>query len=388
MNITFLAGNLGRSSGGIRSTVLPLAREIALRDQSVSVISAGSDDTIARDLAPARLIALDAAGPKQFRYTPGMQRALEATSAEVVHTHGLWMYTSIVASKWSRRNCKPRVVSTHGMLNEFAMAISSRKKKIALNLYEYRHLRKASCIHALTDAEHDAIREFGLDNPVCVIGNGVDFPSSADKSTSAPWHRADTTGKKVLLYLGRLHHIKGLDALIRAWHSARETGAGREWILVVAGWDDDDYEEQLHDLVDQLQLSDSVLFPGAQFGTEKTACFANCDAFVLPSRSEGFPMTVLEAWSFGLPVIMTRQCNVPVGFEREAAIEVDASEESIAAGLERLFTMSREERVEMGNRGRELAGNEFSWSGIAARTLELYRWLTSSGPQPDFVHTI
>ena len=149
MNITFLAGNLGRSSGGIRSTVLPLARELALCDQNVSVISATSDDTSQADLAPAQLIALDAAGPLQFQYMPGMQRALESTSAEVLHTHGLWMYTSVVASKWSRGKSKPRVISTHGMLNEFAMTISSQKKRIALKLYEHRHLREASCIDAL-----------------------------------------------------------------------------------------------------------------------------------------------------------------------------------------------------------------------------------------------
>ena len=360
---------------------------MALRDQNVSVISAGNDDTIAPDWAPAHLIALDAAGPMQFRYMPGMRHALESTSPEVVHTHGLWMYTSIVASKWSRRSSKPRVVSTHGMLNPFAMAISSRKKRIALYLYENRHLRKASCIHALTDAEHDAIREFGLDNPVCVIGNGVDLPAQVENGISPPWHRDDIAGKKVLLFLGRLHHIKGLDALIRAWYSLREAGAAREWTLVVAGWDDDDYTKQLHDLVNQMQLSDSVLFLGPQFGSEKTACFENCDAFVLPSRSEGFPMTVLEAWSFGLPVIMTRQCNIPAGFENDAAIEVDASDVSIAAGLERLFRLSRKERVAMGTRGRELVRNEFLWSSIAAKTLELYEWLTSQGPQPDFVHT-
>jgi glycosyltransferase involved in cell wall biosynthesis len=122
-----------------------------------------------------------------------------------------------------------------------------------------------------------------------------------------------------------------------------------------------------------------VLFYGAAFGEEKEALLRSADAFVLPSFSEGLPMSVLEAWAYGLPVVMTPECNLPEGFASRAAVEIrsgagsfQTSDFSFQQGLRTLLEMSDHERAVMGMRGRRLVEEKFTWQKVAAQMLGLY----------------
>jgi poly(glycerol-phosphate) alpha-glucosyltransferase len=124
---------------------------------------------------------------------------------------------------------------------------------------------------------------------------------------------------------------------------------------------------------------------GPKFGEEKEALLRSVDAFILPSFSEGLPMSVLEAWSYGLPVIMTPQCNIPVGFDLAAAIQIDPEVDSIAEGLLRFFAMSEGEQKAMGLRGRRLVEERFTWKKIAEDMCNVYRWVRDGDTPPDCV---
>src|SRR6185503_17890821 len=119
----------------------------------------------------------------------------------------------------------------------------------------------------------------------------------------------------------------------------------------------------------------SVRFLGPKFGEEKAACYANCDAFVLPSLSEGLPMVVLEAWAFAKPVLMTDECNLPEGFKVGAALRIGRSAEDIAPGLGQLFDMSEPDRIAMGARGQALVRQKFTWSEIGAEMRRVCEWV-------------
>ena len=101
-----------------------------------------------------------------------------------------------------------------------------------------------------------------------------------------------------------------------------------------------------------LGLTQQVAFLGPQFDECKAACYRHCDAFVLPSFSEGLPMVVLEAWAYGKPVAMTPECNLDEGFAANAAVRIGTSAESIAGGVRNLLEMTASQRSEMGGRGR------------------------------------
>ena len=96
-------------------------------------------------------------------------------------------------------------------------------------------------------------------------------------------------------------------------------------------------------------------------------------------------MVVLEAWAYGLPVVMTRQCNLPEGFAVGAALEVETNVDAISAGLVALLGLSANERMAMGGRGRLLVEERFTWTRIAEQMASVYRWVLTNGTKPDCV---
>jgi poly(glycerol-phosphate) alpha-glucosyltransferase len=113
------------------------------------------------------------------------------------------------------------------------------------------------------------------------------------------------------------------------------------------------------------------------------------DAFILPSFSEGLPMSVLEAMAYRLPVLMTDHCNLPEGFAAEAAVRIGTGLRGQPMGIDEgmctLMEMSDSERVAMGQRGRALVEERFTWPQVAAQMKEVYEWVLGGGETPGCV---
>jgi poly(glycerol-phosphate) alpha-glucosyltransferase len=129
----------------------------------------------------------------------------------------------------------------------------------------------------------------------------------------------------------------------------------------------------------------SVIFTGPAFGDAKDALLRRADAFILPSFSEGLPMSVLEAWSYGLPVLMTEHCNIPEGFADNAAIRIGTDVESIAEGMRHLFRPPSSVLRSLGLNGRALVEERFTWPQVAAQMKEVYEWVLGGGAKPGCV---
>lgn len=369
MRIGLLIATLGDDGAGVQAAVRRLAATMP-EGTDVRVYGGASAG------AGTECQAFPIAGPRTFGYLPGLGRMLNSEGLDLLHTHGLWMYPSVACLRWSGRR-KPYVVSPHGMLAPWALGISGWKKKVAARLYENRHLRGAACLHALNATEAEGIRRFGLRNPICIVPNGVELPPDVPT-------RRDSRRTRTLLYLGRLHPIKGLPGLIEGWSLVQGNAKESGWQLVIAGWDQNGHGSELRALVDRLGVTSSIQFAGPQFGAAKDGAFKDASAFVLPSLSEGLPVTVLEAWGWRLPVLMTPQCHIPEGKEAGAAIVFERDAESIASGLRQLFLTSDSELAAIGERGRQLVERSFQWSMIAKKMDGVYRWILG-GPKPDAV---
>ena len=384
MRVGFLVSSVSREAGGLFQSVRGLAKALVSTTSNICVFGI-SDEQTAVDLQEWRPLSVQVFRPRlrAWGYSNELVPAMVGADLDVLSVHGLWKYCSVGSQRWHRQTGRPYVVHPHGMLEPWALRNAKRKKQIAALLYENEHLRRAACLCALSEAEAESMRAYGLRNPICVIPNGVDLPEqpdrSATKANSRPFGEF-TKDRKILLYLGRLHPKKNLANLIRAWNDSQRWRSD-SWVLAIAGWDRGGYESELK----RIAASPSVVFLGPQFGAEKSECYRACDAFILPSLSEGLPMTVLEAWAHAKPVLMTRECNLPEGFSAEAALRIGSSPQEIAIGLNQLTEMSDEDRSTMGNRGRALVIKEFSWVRIGEQMRAVYEWVMSGGAPPETV---
>jgi glycosyltransferase involved in cell wall biosynthesis len=373
MRVGFLVGSVSRQAGGLFESVRGLAKAVASANEEVRVFGI-RDEQSAVDLQEWRPLSVQTFRPRlrAWGYSNQLVPAMLEADLDILSVHGLWKYCSVGSQRWHRQTRRPYVVHPHGMLESWAVRNAMWKKRIAALLYENQHLRQAACVRALSEAEAQSIRSYGLRNPICVIPNGVDLPDLRQSNA-----KTQSANPKTLLYLGRLHPKKNISNLIRAWNETlnSQRSNGDRWVLAIAGWDQGGYEAQLRQLTTDLGLLTSVIFVGPQFGADKSECYRACDAFILPSLSEGLPMTVLEAWAHAKPVLMTSECNLPEGFEADAALRIGNAPEEIAAGLRQLVEMSDNDRAAMGTRGRTLVAKSFSWPRIGQQMGAVYEWL-------------
>jgi len=383
VNITIVASSLSRNSGGIGPVMWALASHCMRAGMRVELLSLW-DEYVEKDCPSDGLPyrTFQVTGPRSLGYSSSLSRAIECSGADVLHLHGLWMYPGVAARKAANKLRVPLIISPHGMLDPWALRNSSWKKRVAGWLYENANLRSATCIHALCNSEFESVRLYGLKNPVAVIPNGIDLP--APVQGAPPWDGVIEPGKKVVLFLGRLHPKKGLPQLIEAW---RLTGkpARAPWALAIVGWDQEGHHQELQSLIAQHGLEREVYLLGPRFGDEKTLAYQHADAFVLPSFSEGLPMAVLEAWAWELPVLMTPECNLPCGFEKNAALRISTDSKALASQLESFFRLTDGEREQLGRNGRTLAEASFAWPGIAKQMVSVYEWVLGGGPPPECV---
>jgi glycosyltransferase involved in cell wall biosynthesis len=378
MKVGFLVSSVSREAGGLFQSVRGLAKAVTCASASVRVFGI-SDERSAVDLQEWRPLSVQTfrAQLRSWGYSNQLLPALVDAELDILSTHGLWKYCSVASQEWHRQTDRPYIVHPEGMLESWALRNARWKKRIAALLYENRYLRGAACLRALSEAEAQSIRAYGLRNPVCVISNGVDLPDLSESSTA----KRQSESQKILLYLGRLHPKKNLANLIQAWNDTFNLQPSKRdsWVLAIAGWDQGGYEGELK----RIAVAPSIVFIGPQFGEEKNECYRTCDAFILPSLSEGLPMTVLEAWAYAKPVLMTPDCNLSEGFATNAALRIGTSPHEIAAGLKQLTEMSDDDRTEMGHRGRALVATQFSWPRIGTQMRAVYEWMLGGGETPE-----
>lgn len=390
MKAVFLLSSVSPRGGGVTEVARQLLRQLsASAEIDVEVVGLQDDETASclADWQTLPMHTCKVIGPTSFGYAPELLNTLRDTRADLVHAHGLWMYSSLANLRFASRH-RPYLVSPHGMLDPWALRNSRWKKQVALALFERLHLDRAACLHALCTAELDAMRTLGLRNPICVVPSGVVLPVPPDHKSRDDSVLDVQPGQRALLHLGRIHPKKGLSELLEALSLVyrQSSQSSDEWVLRVVGWEGlSGYQRELEDKAASLRLGHRVKFLGPMYGLKKAAALGAADAFVLASRSEGMPIAVLEAWAYGLPVLMTPECNLPEGFDCGAAIPIEADIGSLADGLQALFRMSALERREIGQRGRSLVARSFTWESAGEQMRAVYHWLAGTGPYPDCV---
>lgn len=351
-------GGLGKAAHDLHESMIDLGEE------SILLTTASASDR-SND---SRVVQLRRRGPDKAFFSPEMRTVAPALldEADIVHGHGFYVHLNSYLGSAAHRREVPLVYHVHGMFEPWILGRSRAKKRVAHLLFEDRNFRYASLWRALTEREAGQIRAVGITAPIVVAPNGVDL-DELDAAVPEPLQTRNSTRRR-LLFLGRLHPKKGLDVLLPALSSIGS--AFGDWDLVIAGPDEGGYETEVRTLIKTLDLETRVELIGEVRGAEKLAQLRSADALVLPSHSEGFPVTVLEAMASRLPVVVTRTSNIDGIEDRGAGIECDPTVASLERALLELSRTDDTELVAMGSRGRRWVEEEFTWSAITRTILD------------------
>jgi poly(glycerol-phosphate) alpha-glucosyltransferase len=384
VNICYLSQSSSASAGGIYEIEKALAARVSAKNGLDLTVCAFFDNGHCDGWPERSKPVLFGQHESWVRSHIKIRNFLKSNEFDLIHLHNLWTFSSLLALEARIKRAAVTVVTINGMLDPWALSQSKYKKIAAGVLYERLNLNMANLIHVNSEREAEDCRRYGIRGPIAIIPNGVDcHPELSRRLISNRAKRRDS-GKRKVLFLGRLHQKKGIIPLIKAW-STLSVELRSNWELDIVGWDDGDFEPMLRRAIADQGVADSVNIKGPAFGEQKSQTFADSDVFILPSYSEGLPMAVLEAWSFGIPTIITPDCNLPIGISECASLEVLASPEEIFLGLNEMLTMSSAEHARMGSRGLDLVCEKFSWDSVATELIRCYSWLMDGGKPPSCV---
>ncbi len=373
LNIQHVLGGLQQKSGGPSYCVPALATALVDRGCHVGlhVLGPAEGEYPKLDLrcySPWRF-------SERLGYSPSMYKGLQdaARQADIIHNHGLWMLPNMYAA-WAAKGVSCQAMtSLHGTLAPQALVRSRWKKRFIWRLCQAKALRDTACLHATSSEELRNIRRCHLNMPVAVIPNGVDVPSHVVKTETFP---------RRLVFLGRIHPIKGIDYLLQAWRQIQHKAM--EWELHLVGGGERRHVLETKQLAKKLRV-ERVLFRGPIYGVAKTKLLRKADIVVLPSRSENFGIVVAESLAYGVPVIVSQRAPWSGLVDHECGWWIEPGSASLYECLHDALQNSPSTLRRMGQRGRDWVSRDFSWSRVGDMMYQTYAWLLGGGAAPNWV---
>ncbi|WP_295404159.1 glycosyltransferase [uncultured Thiocystis sp.] len=294
---------------------------------------------------------------------------------DLVHIHGLYRFPLTYCARLARKQGIPYVISPHGALDPYLYARSTASlglKRLYERWFDLPNLHGAGAIHYTAEDERRLAAFLQLRAPSFVVPNGIDWAPFDQLPPRGAFRQAMSIGDAPLvLFLGRLHHKKGLDILVPAFDQVRRSLPHAR--LAIVGPANDDYGDQVRAWVRERGLEQAVVFVEFLTGIELVQAYVDADVFVLPSYTENFGMTVVESMACALPVIISRHVNIHHEVTEEGAglvTECDADEVARAI-LELLNDPERRQRL--GENGRRAAQSRYTWPRIVDLLSEEYR---------------
>lgn len=348
--VGILSTSLGNSGGGVSTVIGEHIRNMPYGIQALAFSSArpGLIDNIDKNRCDIHLSYSPFDG--RLSFFPGAIIDIHRLKPTVIHQHGIWGFPSICALAAHHLDKIPTVISPHGMLDPWILSKGKKLKHLMNALFQKSNIMQARYMHALNTKEAQQIREYGYTGEIVIIPNGVE-PQQV---------RAELFKNEILniTYLGRIDEKKNVLELAQA---VRHMPPKRPIRLNIYGWGSPEYQRKLEA---EIQKCDSIIFHGSVFGEAKRNALLNSDVFILPSQSEGLPMAVLEAWSYGVPCIISENCNLPEGINTGAALLTDINVDGIADSIERFCALSHDAVELMASRAKDLVESRFTWHRI------------------------
>ena len=375
MLVDLVVPDVTSSSGGVGAVVSGMVQSLqdneAVNPRVLSMLS-NTEPTLANICQSTSAVRHGA----DFGFF-NLRTAMQNRRPDLVHSHGLWHPFCHWAAALCRAKGITLIVQPHGMLDPWCLEHKPIRKKIALRCYQHADLLSAGAFIATSEMEAQNFRTFGCKQPIAVIPNGIALPSAQiARRVDSVTPRATRTA----MFLGRLHPVKGLENLIRAWAVVQPPG----WKLHIAGPDESGYLPTLQELIRNLGLEESAVYVGPLNHEQKRDAFLASDLFLLPSFSENFGLVVAEALSYGVPVITTTATPWSDLEKYKCGWWIDCSASALASTLRYVTSLDGKLLKAMGASGRQYS-ERYAWNRIAEKYISTYEWLLQKADRPPFI---
>jgi len=289
------------------------------------------------------------------------------TDFDVVHVHGLYRFPPAFAAYLARRRGVPVVIRPHGSLDPYLYKRSTtgslRLKRLHERLFDLPNLHAADAIHYTADDERQRAAFLGLRAPYFILPIGLDWePFETLPPRGALRARWGLGDDPVVLFLGRLHVKKGIELLIAAFEAVRRREPTAQ--LVIAGPENDDYGKKMRDMTAECGLTSVIHFVGPLYDADVVQAYVDADVFALPSYTENFGVTVVEAMACALPVVISDQVNIHAEISGAGAGLVTRCDVDEIADAMLTLLRDADRRRAMGSAGRGLVQDRYTWPAI------------------------
>jgi len=368
LSVLNLIRSLNPADGGIAEGVRQITPHLAALGVTTTVASLDPGQAPWLQDQSFQTIALGpvASGYGYKRGLPGHIRAL-AQQHDAVIIHGIWQYQAFATWRALRGTGIPYFVYPHGMLDPWfkhTYPLKHLKKWTYWPWADYRVLRDASAVLFTTEQERLLARQsFWLYRAnEQVVGYGTTAPPG-DATKQRELFLAkfpELRGKRIMLFLSRIHPKKGVNLLIEAF--AAVASSDPQLQLVVAGPDQVGMQTDLQQRAAGLGIA----------GDLKWGAFHAAELFCLPSHQENFGIVVAEALACGVPVAIAEPVNIASEVAAAGAGFVHADTISgTTASLRQWLAMAEHERLAMASQALELFRAKFDFGSVAANLLPI-----------------
>ena len=366
---------LDPTTGGVVRAVLLLSEEMARQGHEVEITTLDPKDS--PNETPTTLPVHELGRSNRgYGFSPYLQQWLDrhGRNYDCVIVNGCWQYSGFAAWRRFHKSPIPYYVMPHGMLDPWfkrTYALKHLKKWLYWPWGEYRILRDARAVIFTSDAERLQAREsfwlYKVRERVAPLGVEVPLVVSTDEFFA---RFPQLQGKRIVLFLGRLHVKKGVDILIDAF--TRVAATDSSVVLVIAGPDDNPFATKMRARATRCDLADRIVFTGMLEGDVKWGALRAAEVFILPSHQENFALAVVEALACGTPVLISRPINIWNEVQQDGAGFVDSDDR---AGTERLlqrwFALNENERRAMRRSAANCFAKRFEIGRAAALLLKV-----------------
>jgi len=297
---------------------------------------------------------------------------------DIAHIHSLYRFPVTYAAFRARRVGVPYIIRPHGSLDPFLYSQSRYSifvKRIFEQLFDIPNLNHSAAIHYTTEEEAERAQFLKLRAKPVIVPNGID-PETYRNLPSKGFFRSrlGVNGQTPLvLFLGRINFKKGLDLLIQGFpYVAQSFPKAR---LVIAGPDNEGYKTKVIHWCSEHGIDNRTFFLDFLDREEVKQAYIDADVFVLPSYSENFGLTVIEAMACRCPVVISNQVNI----WREvqdlgAGLATEPDPRALSDAIIQVLK-NKNASLKMGMIGRCAVMENYTWPNIVEQLTRIYQTL-------------